>query len=83
MEELKDLHIGVLMGGLSSEREISLKSGRAVYDALSWSGFKNVVPVDISSEDKEGVICAINNAHIDIAFITLHGRFGEDGQRVL
>lgn len=74
--ELKKLTIGVLMGGLSSEREISLCSGRAVSRALKSLGYK-VVNIGEKGEDIESAIC---NFHIDIAFIALHGRYGEDGQ---
>lgn len=71
--------IGVFMGGASSEREISLKSGKAVYEALRESGV-DVVCIDIKSDKKKENICLINSYKIDCAFIALHGRFGEDGQ---
>lgn len=72
--------IGVLAGGPSSEREISLKSGKAVYNALLREGLDAVfldVWDDISS--------VIKDSRIDVAFIALHGRFGEDGtvQKIL
>ncbi len=70
--------IGVLMGGYSTEREISLKSGRAVTEALVKAGHK-VVPIDISVQDKVKIIEQLREASIDIAFIALHGRLGEDG----
>ncbi|MFA5275957.1 MAG: D-alanine--D-alanine ligase [Candidatus Omnitrophota bacterium] len=70
--------IGVLMGGPSSEREISLKSGKAVYDALSALG-ADVVGIDIKSDGVEENILLINSQEIDCAFLALHGRFGEDG----
>ncbi|MCQ9208281.1 MAG: D-alanine--D-alanine ligase [Omnitrophica bacterium] len=66
--------IGVLMGGPSSEREISLKSGRAVYQALKEQGL-NVVPIDICNNSLKN----IKQAKINCAFIALHGKFGEDG----
>ncbi|MFA4889934.1 MAG: D-alanine--D-alanine ligase [Candidatus Omnitrophota bacterium] len=71
--------IGVLMGGLSSEREISLKSGKAVLEALEASGVE-AVAIDIKTEDKEENIRLIRSRKITCAFIALHGRFGEDGQ---
>jgi D-alanine-D-alanine ligase len=71
--------IGVLMGGPSTEREISLKSGQAVYAALKDSGLK-VENIDIKTEDREENINLIKSYKIDCAFIALHGRFGEDGQ---
>ncbi len=69
--------IGVLMGGPSAERDISLRSGQAVYAALKETG-DNVAGLDITSEDKEQVRDLIAG-NIDIAFIALHGHFGEDG----
>jgi D-alanine-D-alanine ligase len=71
--------IGVLMGGFSTEREISLKSGKAVYDSLSQLGLK-VVAIDIKTDNLEENTQLIRANKIDIAFIALHGRFGEDGQ---
>ena len=70
--------VGVLMGGYSSEREISLKSGEAVYEALAASGCK-AVAIDITEKDNARIMDQIRRHHIDIAFIALHGRFGEDG----
>ena len=70
--------IGVLMGGYSSEREISLRSGHAVADALSREGHR-VLPLDITTDDPAGIIRQIQATPLDIAFIALHGRLGEDG----
>jgi D-alanine-D-alanine ligase len=67
--------IGVLAGGASSEREISLKSGKAVYEALSEMGINSVF-IDAS---KEGLLNEIERLGVDVAFIALHGKFGEDG----
>lgn len=71
--------IGVLMGGYSSERDISLKSGSAVFEALQRAG-KNVVAIDIVDKDASRIKDIIQNANIDVAFIALHGILGEDGQ---
>ena len=66
--------IVVLAGGPSSEREISLKSGQAVYAALKKKGEDvDFLDVDRSFEGK------IKNLKCDVAFLALHGRFGEDG----
>ena len=70
--------IGVLMGGSSSEREISLKSGHAVYAALSQLGAE-VVAVDVTTDNRQEVANLIKSQGIDCAFLALHGRFGEDG----
>ncbi|MDD3375727.1 MAG: D-alanine--D-alanine ligase [Candidatus Omnitrophica bacterium] len=71
--------IGVLMGGCSSERNISIKSGTAVAKALKEGGC-DVVLIDIHSEDRIKVVERLIREKIDIAFIALHGRFGEDGK---
>lgn len=70
--------IGVLMGGSSSEREVSLKSGQAVFEALKNAGL-DVVAVDLKDDHKENIIQQIKNYKIKTAFIALHGQFGEDG----
>ncbi|MBM3243326.1 MAG: D-alanine--D-alanine ligase [Candidatus Omnitrophica bacterium] len=76
--------VGVLMGGPSSEKEISLKSGKAVVRALHESGV-NAVEIIVKSENIKENISLLKSKHIDCAFIALHGRFGEDGniQRIL
>lgn len=70
--------VGVLMGGCSSEKGISLKSGHAVYQALKDKGC-DAVEINITDEDEAAVLSVIEQAGIDVAFIALHGRFGEDG----
>ncbi|MCA9401747.1 MAG: D-alanine--D-alanine ligase [Candidatus Omnitrophica bacterium] len=71
--------VGVLLGGCSSERPISLKSGQAVLKAISSLPL-DVVAIDISTENKEIITRILKDAQIDIAFNALHGRFGEDGE---
>jgi len=71
--------IGVLMGGPSTEREVSLKSGQAVYNNLKEAGL-DVVSIDITTDNPEENIRLIRSQNPDCAFIALHGRFGEDGQ---
>lgn len=74
-EMFKRKKIGVLMGGMSAEREVSLASGRAILKALWDKGYQSI-GLDTKKEDiglrlvKEG---------IKVAFIALHGRYGEDG----
>lgn len=70
--------VGVLMGGYSSEREISLKSGKAILKALRAEGCR-AVGVDIVDSDIDKIMDTILNAQIDTAFIALHGKLGEDG----
>jgi D-alanine-D-alanine ligase len=71
---MKDKKIGVLMGGLSAEREVSLKSGAAVHKALLARGY-NAVAVDVG-RDLSGRLA---EEKIEVAFVCLHGRYGEDG----
>ena len=73
-DELKSKNIGVLMGGLSAEREVSLKSGAAVAGALRARGYQ-VVEIDVDRD----LPTALTREGIDIAVNALHGRFGEDG----
>lgn len=75
---LKEKRVGVMMGGCSSEREISLKSGQAVTEALRGSGW-NVFPLELSSET-EGEVRRLVAAHaVDVVFVAMHGGFGEGG----
>src|SRR3989338_9446476 len=71
--------IGVLMGGPSCERGISLKSGKAVYEALIQSGLE-AVAIDVKTDSEEEIISLIKSHNINCAFLALHGEFGEDGQ---
>lgn len=71
--------VGVLMGGFSTEREISLKSGQAVYAALKQQGIE-AVSIDIQTDSRQENIRLIQSLNINCAFLALHGRFGEDGQ---
>ena len=71
---MKLKNIVVLMGGISPEREVSLRSGNAVAKALTEAGF-NVSCIDVKDEKIE----ELDHMEIDVAFIALHGYFGEDG----
>jgi D-alanine-D-alanine ligase len=71
---MKTRKIAVLMGGLSAEREVSLKSGSAVHQALLAQGY-DAVAIDVG-RDLATVLVA---EKIEAAFIALHGRYGEDG----
>jgi len=65
--------IAVLMGGKSGEREVSLRSGKGVVEALQRRGLE-VIPIDAKDED-----LAEQLRQIDLVFIALHGTYGEDG----
>jgi D-alanine-D-alanine ligase len=73
-DELKQKRIAVLMGGLSAEREISLRTGRAVLNALQEAGYQ-AVGIDAGRD----LPARLAEERIEVAFIALHGRFGEDG----
>ncbi|AIZ33950.1 D-alanine--D-alanine ligase [Pseudomonas sp. K1(2024)] len=66
--------VAVLYGGKSAEREVSLKSGAAVIEALTAAGV-DVVAIDVGDDLLE----RLQHERIDRAFIILHGRGGEDG----
>jgi D-alanine-D-alanine ligase len=71
---LTNKRIGVLMGGRSAEREVSLRSGTAVYNALKGLGY-DVVAIDVGPD-----ICnVLVEEDIKTAFLALHGGYGEDG----
>ena len=77
MDDLEKLKIGVVAGGISSEREISLKSGRAVHESLSKNGFSSKL-IDINSQKKLKSLETYNG--LDLVFIMIHGKGGEDGE---
>lgn len=69
-------NVGVLMGGLSAEKQISLESGSAVFKALKFRGY------DVTSlvvKDKGQAVRLIKKERVDCVFIAMHGGFGEDG----
>jgi len=71
----KDLHVVVLMGGWSSEREVSLMSGKGVANALRERGWSNVTEVDMD----RNVAQVLAGIRPDVVFNALHGHPGEDG----
>ncbi len=71
---LKKKKIGVLMGGMSRERDISLKTGKAVETALREEGFI-VTSIDVD----KNLAQRLRDEYVDVAFIALHGTYGEDG----
>ncbi len=74
MSLVTNKRIGVLLGGISSEREVSLASGGAIPKALHDKGY-HAVAVDVGRDAAE----KIRAQSIELAFIALHGKFGEDG----
>src|SRR6478735_4333909 len=67
-------HVAVLMGGFSSERPVSLSSGKSCADALEAEGYR-VTRVDVDRD----VARVLAELKPDVAFNALHGPFGEDG----
>lgn len=69
--------IAVLMGGQSSERTVSLESGKGVIKALSEKGYE---PIALDVPEKlSGLVCFLEENKPDAVFNALHGKYGEDG----
>lgn len=66
--------IGVLLGGRSAEREVSLRTGEAIYRALLEKGY-DAVKIDVDLDIAEN----LKRQGVELAFIALHGKYGEDG----
>ena len=80
MTPLKNRKIAILAGGPSCEREISLISGRAVFDALTSKGL-SILMMDPVGD----FVATLKKENVSLVFLALHGTFGEDGtvQRIL
>lgn len=72
---MKSKKVAVLYGGMSAEREVSLRSGQAAYDSLVRLGYETVL-IDMGRD----VASKIAEADVDVCFIALHGTYGEDGR---
>lgn len=68
--------VALLSGGWSDEREIALASGRACEKALHQAGFTQVDFIDVA---EKGVLSKLEKGNYDVAFIAMHGPYGEDG----
>jgi D-alanine-D-alanine ligase len=71
----KKTRVAVLCGGLSNEREVSLRSGNNCLAALKRLGYENAILVDVGKDLSE----VLQSKQIEAAFMALHGRYGEDG----
>jgi len=76
MPPKKKIRVAVIFGGPSSEREVSLSSGREVLKNLPRDKYE-LLPVDIKKDNQRFLK---NKKDIDVAFLALHGKFGEDGR---
>lgn len=72
---MKANKVAVLYGGMSAEREVSLRSGQAAYDALVRLGYDTVL-IDMGRD----VAKKIDECGADVCFLALHGTYGEDGR---
>lgn len=71
----KEAKIAVLCGGMSSEAEISRRSGKGCFDALQRLGYKNSELVEVD----ENIAEKLKNGQYEYAYTVLHGKYGEDG----
>lgn len=71
----KNAKIAVLAGGMSSEKEVSMRSGKGCYEALKRLGYNNAELVVVD----ENIAQTLKNGSYDIAYNALHGKYGEDG----
>ena len=71
----KESKIAVLAGGMSSEREVSMRSGKGCYEALKRLGFHNAELVVVN----ENIAQVLKDGKFEIAYNALHGKYGEDG----
>lgn len=71
----KDIRVLVVCGGISTEREVSLRSGKSIYEALLRLGYTNAEFFDMTRYNIPDII----NKRPDIVFLGLHGKGGEDG----
>ncbi len=74
---MSNRRVGVVMGGLSAEREVSLRTGEGVASALRSRGH-DVEPI-VWGPGTAGIDQLLREADVDVAFLALHGRGGEDG----
>ena len=75
-KSLENMHVAVLAGGHSAEREISLNSGKNVVVALKEAGYTSVELPDTAADD---FMVTMATGGFDVAFIAMHGAGGEEG----
>ena len=70
------MKIAVVMGGITSEREVSLRSGQAILNSLLRQGY-DAYKIDLT---KENLVSAFTDNEYDLVYLALHGEYGEDGR---
>ena len=73
----KKINILVVCGGISSEREVSLRSGKAIYEALLKKGYENTSFFDLKQDNMKKIL----DSKPDIVFLGLHGKGGKSSLR--
>lgn len=73
-DQVKGMKVGVLLGGLSAEREVSLRTGAAMAEALRGLGY-DVVDIDVGKDLASRLVAE----KVEVAVLAVHGRYGEDG----
>lgn len=76
LHDITEAKVALLCGGWSDERNVSLESGKECARALADAGFSNVDMLDVAAPD---FVRAISEGSYDVAFVALHGKYGEDG----
>lgn len=74
---MEKLRVGVIRGGISTEREVSLKTGKEIYNNLNRDKYE-VFDIILNSQDE--VVEKVKELNLDFVYIALHGAFGEDGK---
>lgn len=75
MQLTKTTRIGVLYGGMASEREVSLRSGKNCFEALKRLGYEKAMLIDVDQDLPQ----KLKAENIELAYLALHGKYGEDG----
>lgn len=76
VDDIRSSKVALLWGGWADEREISHDSALAVEQALHEAGFSKVVPLDLKDSE---TVRRLMGDDFDVAFVAMHGRYGEDG----
>lgn len=71
----KTKRVAVLCGGMSNEREVSLRSGKKVFAAMQKLGYENSILIDVDEKIAQTLV----DEKIEVVFNVLHGKYGEDG----